>query len=157
MTRTGGSSEKLVNVAGTTPLSPFALLTHVGRRSGRAFQTPLGAFPFGDGFVLAPAYGRDVDWCRNVLAAGMCALKWMGREYALERPELLPISQAMNAYPLLVRPFIVVPGTKQALWLHRRPQDAQDAVASAAAGRSNTARRAGATRVDTTPNTHMSR
>lgn len=96
----------------------LSALHHVGRRSGRPYVTPLGAYQFGDGFVLAVAYPR-VDWCENVLAAGKCTLIWNGNEYALERPELIPISDALKAYPLLVRPFIVAAGMKKFLWLHR--------------------------------------
>jgi len=111
----------------------LSALRHVGRRSGREYVTPLSAYPLGDGFVLALAYGPDVDWCCNVLAAGKCTLKWMGREYALERLELIPISQAMSAYPPLVRPFIVVPGMNQALWLHRQREAHEVASASGTA------------------------
>jgi len=35
----------------------LGLLTHVGRRSGRTYQTPLGAYRLGDGFVFALFYG----------------------------------------------------------------------------------------------------
>ncbi len=92
-------------------------LHHIGRRSGRTYVTPLSAYRLGEGFVLGVAY-PEVDWCRNVLAAGKCTLTWNGREYALERPELIPAAQAMKAYPLLVKPFVVGPGTKTFLWLH---------------------------------------
>jgi hypothetical protein len=92
-------------------------LHHVGRRSGRRYVTPLSAYRLGDGFVLGVAY-PDVGWCRNVLAAGKCTPTWNGKEYALERPELIPATEAMKAYPLLVKPFIVGPGTKTFLWLH---------------------------------------
>jgi hypothetical protein len=60
----------------------LSLLKHRGRRSGRVYETPLAAYPFGDGFILALAYGPDVDWCRNVLAAGKCTLLYRGQEYA---------------------------------------------------------------------------
>jgi len=46
--------------------SATAILTHVGRRSGRTYETPLGAWAYGDGFVLSLAYGSGTDWCRNV-------------------------------------------------------------------------------------------
>jgi deazaflavin-dependent oxidoreductase (nitroreductase family) len=92
-------------------------LHHIGRRSGRTYVTPLSAYRLGDGFVLGVAY-PEVDWCRNVLAAGKCTLTWNGKEYALERPELIPAAEAMKAYPPLVKPFIVGPGTKTFLWLH---------------------------------------
>ena len=59
-------------------------LHHVGRRSGRTYVTPLSAYRLGDGFVLGVAY-PEVDWCRNVLAAGKCTLTWNGKEYALDK------------------------------------------------------------------------
>lgn len=93
-------------------------LHHVGRRSGRTYVTPLSAYPLGDGFVLGLAYPH-VDWCENVLAAGKCTLTWNGRDYSLERPEVIPTAEAMKAYPLLVKPFIVAGGTKTFVWLHR--------------------------------------
>jgi deazaflavin-dependent oxidoreductase (nitroreductase family) len=100
-------------------------LHHIGRRSGRTYVTPLSAYRLGDGFVLGVAY-PEVDWCRNVLAAGKCTLTWNGKEYALDRPELIPAAEAMKAYPLLVKPFIVGPGTETFLWLH--PADRTQSV-----------------------------
>jgi deazaflavin-dependent oxidoreductase (nitroreductase family) len=101
----------------------LSALTHLGRSSGHEYVTPLSAYPFGDGFVLALAYPPEqTDWYQNVLAAGTCTLKYKGHEYALERPEPISISQAISAYPLLVRPFIWVNSTNQAVWLHRRAE-----------------------------------
>jgi len=98
----------------------LSALHHVGRHSGRAYVTPLAAYPLGDGFVLAVAY-PEVDWLRNVLAAGECTLTRNGKEYALERPEVIPLPQALKAYPLLVKPFIVAADMNRFLWLHRAP------------------------------------
>ncbi len=44
---------------------PFALVKHVGRRSGRHYQTPIIAVPVADGFVIALTYGSHVDWYRT--------------------------------------------------------------------------------------------
>jgi deazaflavin-dependent oxidoreductase (nitroreductase family) len=57
-----------------TARSDFAVLTHIGRRSGRTYQTPLGAHTFGDGVILPLAYGSQTDWYRNVMAAEECTL-----------------------------------------------------------------------------------
>ncbi|OBH07203.1 hypothetical protein A5696_01390 [Mycobacterium sp. E2699] len=112
----------LRKVAGTRPGMLYfnlSALHHVGRRSGRAYVTPLSAYPLGDGFVLAAAYPR-VDWLENVLAAGHCTLTWNGGQYALERPEVIPRKDAMKAYPLLVRPFLAgAAGQNDFVWLHR--------------------------------------
>ncbi|OBH20345.1 hypothetical protein [Mycobacterium sp. E3247] len=97
----------------------LSALEHVGRRSGRTYVTPLSAYPLGDGFVLAAAYPH-VDWLDNVLAARTCRLTWNGAQYALENPELIPRAAAMEAYPLLVRPFLAgAAGQNKFVWLHR--------------------------------------
>jgi len=79
--------------------SPYALLHHVGRRSGHAYATPVMAEQSADSFVIALLYGTGSDWYRNVLAAGRCTLTWHGQDYLLGEPELL---DARAAEPLLV-------------------------------------------------------
>jgi hypothetical protein len=100
----------------------LSVLKHIGRSSGREYRTFLSAYPLGDGFVLTLAYGPNVDWCRNILATGTCTLTWRGQEYALEKPEILPISEAWEAYPLFTRLIIRAGGTKQCLWVHRKQE-----------------------------------
>jgi hypothetical protein len=124
--RLGKRGDPLVRKIAGTPFGDLyfnlSVLKHIGRSSGRAYVTFLSAYPLGDGFVLTLAYGPDVDWCRNILASGTCTLTWRGREYALEQPELLPISEAWEAYPLFTRLFIRAGGMKQCLWVHRKQE-----------------------------------
>lgn len=112
----------LRRVAGTRPGMLYfnlSALHHIGRRSGHIYVTPLSAYPLGDGFVLAAAYPH-VDWLENVLATGGCMLTWNGAEYELVRPEVIPRRQAMQAYPLLVKPFLAgAAGQNKFVWLHR--------------------------------------
>jgi deazaflavin-dependent oxidoreductase (nitroreductase family) len=98
----------------------LAVVGHVGRRSGRAYETFLSAYPLGDGFVLTLAYPHT-DWCSNILAAGRCTVTVKGRTYALERPELIPVSQAWAAYPPIAKVFVLAGGEQQCLWVHRKP------------------------------------
>jgi deazaflavin-dependent oxidoreductase (nitroreductase family) len=100
----------------------WVTLTHVGRHSGRAYTTPLLAQPFGDGFLLALFYGPDVDWCRNVLAAGTCMLTWHEQDYPLERPELLERAEAMQAFPVFTRVLYTAGGINQFLWVHQQKE-----------------------------------
>lgn len=113
-----------------SPRSPFALLTHVGRRSGRTYETSLGACAYGDGFVLPLAYGSGVDWCRNVMAACGASLTWKGQVYELEQPELITGSEVMQTWPPVQRMTLQVAGIHDFLWLHeKRPKAAQVAEA----------------------------
>ena len=102
----------------------YSLLTHTGRKSGRTYQTPVSAYPYGDGFVLALLYGdaAEVDWCRNIMTAGKCTLKTGGVEYLLEKPEVIPASQGLIAFPRLFRLLYRAEGIQQCLWLHLPPK-----------------------------------
>ncbi|BAX92924.1 nitroreductase/quinone reductase family protein [Mycobacterium shigaense] len=99
--------------------SPFALLTHVGRRSARTYHTALGAQAYGDGFLLPLGYGSQTDWYRNVMGTGTCALAWKGQTYQLERPELLSGSEALQAWPLRQRITLRLAGIHDFLWVHK--------------------------------------
>jgi deazaflavin-dependent oxidoreductase (nitroreductase family) len=104
--------------------SVTAIVTHVGRRSGRTYETPLGAAPYGDGFVLVIFFGSDTDWCRNVMAAGTCTLTWKGHTYQLERPEIISGPDVLHAWPMWERIALRAEGIKDFLWLHRRNEQA---------------------------------
>lgn len=99
--------------------SATAILTHVGRRSGRSYQTPVGAYAYGDGFVLSLIHGRtQSDWCRNVTAAGSCTLTWKGHTYELERPEVVSAHEVMQrTWPVGERMLFRLIGLREFLWL----------------------------------------
>jgi len=42
-------------------LPGFGILTHVGRKSGRIYRTPVNVFREPDGFLIALTYGRDSE------------------------------------------------------------------------------------------------
>jgi deazaflavin-dependent oxidoreductase (nitroreductase family) len=77
---------------------PLAVIHHVGRRSGRAYQTPVMAFPTADGWVVALFYGDDVQWLQNARGPGGVVLSRAG-----ERHEVSQVRQldAATGAPLL--------------------------------------------------------
>ena len=77
---------------------PFAMIRHVGRRSGKPYETPIMVEPTADGFVIALTYGEAVDWYRNVLTAGGATLLWHRREYALGKPESIDVNTALPLF-----------------------------------------------------------
>jgi uncharacterized protein len=56
-------------------LPGFGIVTHVGRKTGRVYRTPVKVFGTPDAFLIALTYGRDCQWVRNVLSAGGCQLE----------------------------------------------------------------------------------
>jgi deazaflavin-dependent oxidoreductase (nitroreductase family) len=83
---------------------PLAVVHHVGRRSGRAYRSPVVAMGDASGYVIPMTYGRDVDWARNLLAAGGGELERMGRRVRLRNPRIVGFSEAEERLPAPVRP-----------------------------------------------------
>jgi hypothetical protein len=49
---------------------PFSLVRHIGRKSGRTFETPIILAESDEGFVAELTYGPEVNWYRNIVAGG---------------------------------------------------------------------------------------
>jgi deazaflavin-dependent oxidoreductase (nitroreductase family) len=69
-------------------LPGFAIVNHLGRKSGRAYHTPVNAFRTDDGYIIALTYGSESDWVKNVLAAGWCELQTRGWRVRLTNPRI---------------------------------------------------------------------
>jgi deazaflavin-dependent oxidoreductase (nitroreductase family) len=80
------------------PGQSVSIVRHVGRTSGRAYETPVGAQPTGDGFVVALTYGLQADWTKNVLAAGSATIVHDGAEHPVVDPEVVPIDRYLDAF-----------------------------------------------------------
>ncbi|HEX9069973.1 MAG TPA: nitroreductase family deazaflavin-dependent oxidoreductase [Ktedonobacterales bacterium] len=70
-------------------LPGFAMVTHVGRKSGRVYRIPINAFREGDDVIIALTYGDETDWVRNVLAAGGCKIETRGQQITLTHPRII--------------------------------------------------------------------
>ncbi|SRR5581483_3101721 len=89
----------ILNFAGRSS-SPYAVLHHVGRRSGQSYSTPVSARSTPEGFLIPLFYGSNVDWCRNILAEGHCTISWHGKDYAVGEPEVVDVATALSLVPL---------------------------------------------------------
>lgn len=113
-----GVASRLVNpvaarFAGNRGASFFALLRHRGRRSGRAFYTPVAARPYPGGFMIPLTFGTQADWFQNIAAAGGCIVRWKGVEYALVDPEVVELEEGKAAFNPLERALLPVFGIKR--------------------------------------------
>jgi len=62
-------------------LPGFGIVTHVGRKSGRLYRTPVNVFRVPEGCLIALTYGRESEWVKNVVAAGGCEIETQGVVY----------------------------------------------------------------------------
>jgi len=79
---------------------PYAVVHHKGRSSGKTYTTPVNVRPTPEGFIIPLYYGRNVDWCRNVLAAGSCTITWKGIDYSVVEPEVIEPATVLSLIPL---------------------------------------------------------
>ena len=96
---------------------PFAVIRHIGRRSGKPYETTLMVWHQGEGFVIALTYGPKVDWYRNVLAAGGGTLRWHGKVYTIGKPEPIDAKTALTAFPAFFRFVLRRTGTHEFVWV----------------------------------------
>ena len=73
---------------------PLAALHHTGRKSGREYVVPVLAHRTGQSFLIPLTYGTEVDWLRNVLAAGGCSIDRDGVRYDTVAPAIVPTTEA---------------------------------------------------------------
>jgi deazaflavin-dependent oxidoreductase (nitroreductase family) len=114
------------HVAGRLP--GFAIVTHVGRRSGRAYRTPVNLFRSGDSYVIALTYGADAQWVRNVQAAGGCEVLTRGEHIRLVDPRIVRDPRRAPV-PAPVRPILAAIDVSHFMLLRR--DDGAAPIASA--------------------------
>ena len=102
--------------------SSTAVVRHVGRRSGRTYQTPVIAVHHDDSFLIALPYGERTDWLKNVLDKGSAAIVTNGHTYEVDQPEVVPMAEATAYFrpreQRMHRQFHV----DTALQVHQRPE-----------------------------------
>jgi deazaflavin-dependent oxidoreductase (nitroreductase family) len=76
-----------------------AKVEHVGRRSGRPYETPVIAVPVEGGLAIPLPYGQDTDWCRNLQAAGGGVVVRQGRRHTVSEPVVVPTDRMREQLP----------------------------------------------------------
>ena len=100
----------------------FAIISYRGRKSGKTYHTPMNVFRDGDEYVFALTYGSDVEWVKNVLAAGEAELRIRNTTIPLTDPEMF-VDPTRHLMPLPVR--IMLGLTRVSEFLRMRPATAR--------------------------------
>lgn len=76
-----------------------SVIHHVGRRSSKAYATPIVVERVGNKFIVPLPYGTQVDWLRNVLTAGQARITSKGQTYEVISPEIIDATEALPLLP----------------------------------------------------------
>ncbi len=101
-------------------LPGFGILTHVGRKSGKVYRTPVNVFRTSTGFIIALTYSSQSEWVKNVLAAGGCELKTRGKTYQLSSPHVVH-DPTRRRFPIPVRVVLKIVGADEYMELSKSP------------------------------------
>ena len=93
-------------------LPGFGILTHVGRKSGKVYRTPINVFRASNGFIIALTYSSQSEWVKNVLAAGGCELQTRGKKYQLSAPNVMR-DPTRRRFPIPVRLVLRIVGADE--------------------------------------------
>jgi deazaflavin-dependent oxidoreductase (nitroreductase family) len=78
--------------------SNTSIVRHMGRRSGRAYQTPVVVAEHDETFLIALPYGDRTEWMKNVLADGKATVVTHGRAYEVDQPQVIPMADATTYF-----------------------------------------------------------
>src|SRR5215469_1713875 len=93
-------------------LPGFGILTHVGRKSGKVYRTPVNVFRAPNGFIIALRYSSECEWVKNVLAAGGCERKTRGRMYRMAAPKIVR-DPSRRRFPFNIRFVLAIVGADE--------------------------------------------
>ena len=102
---------------------PFSLVRHVGRKSGKTFETPLILADVADGLVAELTYGPGVNWYRNIVAGGGEVLH-RRRWYRIVSVEPFPTDRGRRAFGPAARVLLNVLRRHEFRLLRVEPLDA---------------------------------
>lgn len=103
--------EPLVRAGWFSPWPPLQasgliVLEHTGRRTGRAYSTPLLALHLGSALIVSTVRGRRSNWARNLAAAGKAFIWVGGRRLAARAVVLSPTTTLPEELPPIARQLI---------------------------------------------------
>lgn len=110
----------VTRIAGRRFVPLYVLLRHQGRRSGRAYATPVVGLRVPGGFAIPMAFGEGADWYRNIVAARGATIRQNGAEHQLHDPAAIDPVSAESPFPGWLKSVFRAVGIRRVLLLKGR-------------------------------------
>jgi deazaflavin-dependent oxidoreductase (nitroreductase family) len=111
-------------MAGRAGVPLIGLVNHRGRRSGTLYVAPVAIGATETVLLIPLTFGARSDWCRNVLASGVCEVKLGGIEFVAEDAEIVDYvavrTEIDRAFNPVLRFFLAAQGIRQFVRLRKR-------------------------------------
>jgi deazaflavin-dependent oxidoreductase (nitroreductase family) len=117
------TNPRVLRTAGTAG-EQTSVIEHVGRKSGKTFQTPVDVVPTRTGFLVALPYGTQADWVQNVLAAGPATVVTDGERVDVNGPTIVATADVADLIPSRTLRTLRLFGVDECLHLERTPSQA---------------------------------
>jgi deazaflavin-dependent oxidoreductase (nitroreductase family) len=112
------TNPRVMRTAGSAQ-TQTSVIAHVGRKSGRAYETPVDIISTTTGLLIALPYGTRVDWLRNVVAAGSATVVTHGDRVDVERPTIVATADVAALIPRRTLRTLRLFGVNQCLRLEK--------------------------------------
>jgi deazaflavin-dependent oxidoreductase (nitroreductase family) len=112
------TNPRVMRTAGTAQ-TQTSVIEHVGRNSGRTYETPVDTIETPTGLLIALPYGARADWTRNVLAAGAATVVTQGERVAVDRPTIVATADVAGQIPRRTMRMLRLFGVSQCLHLEK--------------------------------------
>ncbi len=112
------TNPRVMRTAGSSG-TQTSVIRHVGRTSGRSYETPVDVIATADGFLIALPYGTRADWVRNVLAAGSATIVSQGDSVDVDAPIIAATAEVAGQLPARTIRTLRLFGVTECLHLQR--------------------------------------
>jgi deazaflavin-dependent oxidoreductase (nitroreductase family) len=112
------TNPRVMRTAGSAQ-TQTSVIAHVGRKTGRVYETPVDIISTTTGLLIALPYGTRVDWLRNVVAAGSATVVTHGDRVDVERPTIVATADVAALIPRRTLRTLRLLGVNQCLHLEK--------------------------------------
>ncbi|MGO4441885.1 nitroreductase family deazaflavin-dependent oxidoreductase [Mycobacterium sp. 2YAF39] len=112
------TNPRVMRTAGTAG-TQTSVIEHVGRKSGKTYETPVDIIETTTTLLIALPYGSRTDWLRNVLDAGSATVVTRGEHVRVGRPSLVSTADVVDLIPARTLLTLKVFGVSQCLSLEK--------------------------------------